>query len=403
MHSLRTAWRQIARSPLRSCLIAGCAAAGVAGAVVSVNYASAGRERLLAQIERLGSKVLLITAQQSRSAGGRARTGSLVTTLHAADLQAMHREVSGIVRSSPLVSAALRLKSGNLSKVATVIGVAPEFFAMRAWEVASGEYFDSLQSRRNARVTVLGAELARDLFGDGEPLGETLLINRVPFEIIGVLRERGVGVDGVNEDQRLFVPVGTAMVRLLDVDYYTAILIEATDTARLMTMTEELTSLLRERHHGSPLRPDDFTVQSQQSLIETQLAAGARLQFLVRWIGASALLVSGLGVLAITWIAVRARTREVGTRRALGATQTDIFMQFSLEAGLLATSGMLLGLGVGVAATHWAATLSHLPYVFDRANAALALVVALLANMLAAAAPALHAARMDPVDALRHE
>lgn len=399
----RAAWRQIARSPLRSVLIAGCAALGVAGAVTSVNYATAGRSRLLAQIEKLGTNVILVSAQQSRRVAGRARTGALVTTLRDADLQAVLREVPGIVRSTPVVSGGLRLKAGDLSKVATVIGVQPEFFAIRNWELTRGEGFDADQSRRNARVVVLGAELARDLYGERDPVGERLLINRVPFDVVGVLRERGVGVDGVNEDQQLFVPTGTAMSRLLNVDWYSAFLIEASDLGQLDGMTEAIEALLHDRHRSSDFNPEDFKVQSQKSLIDTQLAAGARLRFLVRWIGVSALLVSGFGVFAIAWIAVRARTREVGTRRALGATRPDVFLQFSLEASMLALIGMLLGLTVGALATRWATAGSQLPYVFDWVNASVALGVALLVNLLAAAVPALHAARMDPVEALRYE
>lgn len=397
------AWRQIARSPLRSSLIAGCAALGVAGAVASVNYATAGRNKLLAQIERLGTNVILVSAQQSRRVAGRARTGTLVTSLREGDLQAVLREVPGIVRSTPIVNGALRLKAGDLSKVANVFGVQPAFFAIRNWELALGDVFDAEQARRSARVTVLGAELARDLYGDSDPRGERLLINRVPFEVIGVLRERGVGVDGVNEDQQLYVPTATAMTRLLNVDWYSGLLLEAADMSQLDAMSESIAALLHDRHHSSDFNPEDFKVQSQKSLIDTQLAAGARLRFLVRWIGVSALLVSGFGVFAIAWIAVRARTREVGTRRALGATRPQVFLQFSLEAGMLALIGMLLGLTIGALATRWSTASSQLPYVFDWANAALALAVALLVNLLAAAMPALHAARMDPVEALRYE
>ncbi len=164
-----------------------------------------------------------------------------------------------------------------------------------------------------------------------------------------------------------------------------------------------ITELLRVRHRISPFRPDDFQVQSQRELIDTQLAAADRLAFLVRWVAFSALVLSGLGILAIAWIGVRDRTTEIGTRRALGATAPDIFFQFTFEAVVLATVGVMLGVALGWLSSHLTADRADLPFVFDRANASLALLVAFVLNLLFAGWPALRAARLDPIRALQHE
>lgn len=399
---MRGGLRQIWRFRLRSVLVIACAALGVAGAITSVNYASGGRAQVLEKISRLGTNVIVINAEQSTASGGRARTGAIVTTLQEPDYLALKREIDGTVRSSAMVTAGLRLKAGYNSKVAPVVGVEPDFFRIKSWPVAAGGFFDDEDIRRSARVALIGSTVARDLYGDESPIGQRLFINRVPFEVAGVLAERGQGLDVTNEDQQVYVPLTTAMRRLLNVDYYRSILFEVAD-GELERISAEIEDILRTRHRISAFRPDDFKVGSQNDLIATQISAANRLDFLVRWIGLSALLVSGLGVLAIAWIAVRDRTTEIGTRRALGATAPDVFFQFAFEAMVLATIGATLGLGVGWLASRITAHQAALPFIFERGNALLALGMALVFNFVFASWPAIRAARLDPIRALKHE
>lgn len=402
-HLMRGSLRQIWRYRLRSTLVIGCAALGVAGAITSVNYASGGRVQVLEKIRRLGTNVVVVSAEQSRAEGGRARTGQIVTTLQEPDYLAIRREIGGIARSSALVSAGLRLKAGYTSKVTSVVGVEPDFFAIKAWTLQEGAFFGEEETRRTSRVALLGYTVARDLFGDEPPVGARLFINRVPFEVIGVLAERGQGLDVTNEDQQVYVPVTTMMRRLLNRDYYTSILFELEDGGEMARVSAEIESLLRTRHRISAFRPDDFRVSNQKDLIETQLASANRLGFLVRWIGLSGLAVSGLGILAIAWIAVRDRTTEIGTRRALGATAPHVFFQFAFESMVLASAGALAGLVLGWAASRFIAGQAALPFVFDGANAVLALLVAFVLNLMFSSWPALRAARLDPIRALKHE
>lgn len=395
--------RQLWRYKLRSGLVILCAALGVAGATTAVNYASGGREQVLAQIRRLGSNVLTVSAEQSRGVADRARTGAIVTTLVPADYVAIRRDTAGIVRSSGRVSSSLRLKAGYLSKVAPVVGVEPAWFAIKSWEPAAGDLYTAEDEQRSARVAVIGGTVARDLYGPDSPVGERLFINRVPFEVVAVMRERGQGLDGSTDDGQVYVPLNTAMRRLLNVDYFGALVVELDGPPRMPVATRDITALLRERHRMSGYRPDDFRVQSQTDLIAAQLSSADRLAFLVRWIGRSGLAVAGLGILAIAWISVRDRTREIGTRRALGATAPDIFFQFAAEAGLLATLGAFAGLVIGVLASRVLALQTGLPLVVDAGNAVVALVLAIVLNLAFASWPALRAARMDPIRALRHE
>lgn len=402
-HLARGCLRQIWRYRLRSALVVFCAALGVAGAVTSVNYASGGRAQVLEKIRRLGTNVVVINAEQSRAVGGRARTGQVVTTLREPDYRALQREIAGLVRSSAVITAGLRLKAGFNSKVSPVLGVEPDFFRIKSWALAEGEYFHEEDLKRSVRVALLGHTVARDLYGAESPVGQRLFINRVPFEVAGVLSERGQGIDITNEDQQVYVPLTTAMRRLLDAEHYTSILFELESSDQMARVSREIEELLRVRHRISEFRPADFRVGNQVDLIRTQLASSERLGFLVRWIGFSGLVVGGLGVLAIAWIAVRDRTTEIGTRRALGATAPDIFFQFAFEAMVLATAGALLGLALGWLASRLTAHQAALPFIFERSNALAALAVALLLNLVFASWPAWRAARLDPIQALKHE
>ncbi len=327
----------------------------------------------------------------------------MVTTLVEGDYRAIRDDLLGPVPASALVSSALRLKAGFLSTVAPVIGVEPAYFAMKAWELEAGRWFGPDELRRSARVVLLGHKAARELFADRNPLGERLFINRVPFEVIGVLAERGPGLDASDEDAQVYVPLTAAMRRLLNVEHYNAILFEVPDLDQMEQAEQAITRLMQQRHRSSAARPDDFQVQSQRELIDTRLAAADRLTFLVSWIGFSAIVVAGLGILAIAWIAVRDRTREIGTRRALGATANDVFFQFAFEACVLAIAGIVIGVGVGWLATRFIAERAELAFVFDTGNAVLALVIAFVLNLLFAGWPAMRAARLDPIEALRHE
>ena len=397
-----TSLRQLRRFRLRSVLVMSCAAMGVAGAITAVNYASSGRQAILEQIERLGTNLVVVTAKQSRAIAGRERTGSIVTTLVGGDYLALKRDVLGPIPSSALVSAPLRLKAGFLSKVAPVIGVEPDFFPMKSWELTAGSFFGPEDVRRASRVALLGQTVATDLFETDNPVGERLFINRVPFEIIGVLKERGPGIDGSNEDGQVYVPLTAIMRRLLGVDFYNSLLFQIPKISDMPQAERDIASLLHTRHGNSASQPDDFQVQSQRDLIENQLATAARLSFLVGWIAFSALVMAGLGILAIAWIGVRDRTKEIGTRRALGATAPDIFFQFAFEAVVLATIGVLAGLGLGWWTSRITAHQAQLSFVFDGTNAGIAAVIAFVLNLAFACWPAMRAARLDPIRALQH-
>jgi putative ABC transport system permease protein len=394
---------QLERYRLRSGLLILMAALGVDGVVCPVNYGAAGTRQILDQIRRMGTNVLIITPAQSRSVAGRARTGAAVTTLVERDYTTIRKTLLTRTRSSALVTANLWVKAGDLSKNAAVTGVEPDYFAIKNWPLAAGDLFDNDRERTAARAAILGHTVAVDLFGASSAVGQRMMINRVPFVVAGVLVERGQGLDISNEDNQVYVPLTTAMRRLLNADHYNAIVVEIDSPNSINGAAEELRYLLRSLHHVQRNQPDDFQIQNQKALLDTQMVAASRLDFFLRWIAASALTVSGLGIVTITWIALRERTREIGTRRALGATRNDIFLQVLVETAALAVTGSAVGVGVSWPASHIINDSVGLPFVFERSTAAFAFIAAATLNLAFSLLPSRKAAAVSPLEALRYE
>lgn len=397
------ALRQLWRYPLRSGLLMLMAALGVDGVVCSVNYGAGGTRQILDQIRRMGTNVLIITPAQSRSVAGRARTGDTVTTLIERDYAAIRKTLLARTRSSALVTANLWVKSGDLSKNAAVVGVESDYFTIKNWPLGAGEFFDNGQERTASRLALLGHTVAVDLFGSSSAVGQHVMINRVQFVVAGVLTERGQGLDTSNENNQVYVPLTTAMRRLLNVDHYSGIVIEIDSTNSMNDAAEEVRTLLRNLHRVQQNQPDDFQIQNQKTLLNTQIAAASRLGFFLRWIAASALTVSGLGIVTITWIALKERTREIGTRRALGATRSDIFLQVLIETAELAVTGSVIGVAVSWPASHLISESVGLPFVFERSNATFAIAAAVTLNLAFSLLPSRKASSVSPLEALRYE
>jgi putative ABC transport system permease protein len=389
----------LGRFPMRSGLTILSAGLGVAGALTPVNYALGGRQKVIDQLARLGTNVLIVSPLQSRSVGGRARTGALVTTLTPDDYGSIRRATPYLTKSSAFSTRTFLVKAGDLSRNnCAVAGVEPDYMGIKEWSLREGGVFGTPELRRMARVAVLGATVARDLFGETSGVGQRIQINRVPFEVIGVMSERGQSLDTANEDEQIYVPLTTAMRRLANVDFFSGILLAVDHWENMDRAADQIRAVLQVRHRiqgqgGTP----DYQVQNQKELLDTQLAAAAQLLFFVRWIGAGALVVSGLGVLATAWIGVKERSREIGTRRALGATRSDVFLQVVWESAVLCGLGCGMGLIAAKGASDWLAG------VFDGGSAWLAVGVALGLNLAFAGIAARWAASVEPMAALRFE
>jgi len=367
-HALRLLWR----NRLRSLLVVMSAALGVSGVVCASNYVDAGNRQLLEQVRRLGANLISVTPRQSRVVAGRVRSGTIVTTLNDGDYAIIRRRLPTLSRSSAIVTGSFRAANGDLSKTVTIVGCEPGYFGIRDWPIQSGAPFDAVDTRSMDRVALIGQTVARDLFGTEPAAGRQLRIDRVPFTVIGVLSERGQGLDVGNDDDQIYVPLTTAMHRLMNVDYYAGIILEILRIEQMDDAALQVATLLRQRHHLRPGQPDDFLIGNQKRLIDDRRAAAGRLRSLVNSVAASTLVLSSGGIAGIALISVRQRNREIGTRRALGATMDDVFGQMLFETATLATLGISVGIGLAYVGSAAIALWSRLPFVFNPGDALLA-------------------------------
>jgi putative ABC transport system permease protein len=393
--------RNFRRARLQGWLAVLAATAGTGGIVVSTDYAAAGREKIFDQFRRMGTNIVIVTPIESRSVGGRARTGALVTTLRRSDYRAVIQQVPEIVASSPTVSTVLRVRAGDLTKSTIVVGCEPAYFAIRNWTIQTGAMFNAVDDRSERRVALLGAAAARDLFGESDPAGRRISIGREPFTVAGVLRERGQGLDAANEDAQIYVPLATAMRRLTNIDYYASILLEIGSWQDMDLAAREIADIVNRRHRSLSFTGPDFRVQNQKSLIETQLATFTRLTFFLRWIAASTAMVASVGIFGIAWIGVGHRRREIGTCRAIGATMADVILQFFVEG----ITGPVIGCAGGIAIS-WPVLRAidlrvQQPFLFSSRLAVEAALVSIVLYAGSSITCAWRAIRVDPSAAMR--
>jgi len=278
--------------------------------------------------------------------------------------------------------------------------MAREGFAIRNIRLASGRFFVPEEDRARRRLAVIGPTVAENLFPGIDPIGLQFRIGRVPFEVIGVTEPKGVDFNGLDLDDVIFVPLGTAMRRLLNVPYVQAVYVQAKNAQVLHSAESEITQLLRQRHR---LRDelDDFTIQNQATLLAAEWETARSMTLLTSSVAGISLLVGGVGILAVMLISVRERTMEIGLRRALGAGRRDIRTQFLTESMILSLAGGLLGVIGGIAAALGLSLLGYWDAVISWPAAALGFVFSVSVGIVFGIYPAIRAAELEPIDALR--
>lgn len=402
--NLRLSVRALTTQRVRTVLAVAGTAIGIAGVLVLTAIGEGARADVMRRLNVLGPDLLVVMATTVPPRAGRARQGDLrVQDLQVADAAAIRQAARGVLGAAPARDRTMPARYGRAASTTTILGTTPDWLMIRRFTLETGRFFTTQENTGRARVAVLGAEVRRNLFADSvDPVGHTVRIGRVPFEVVGVLNEVGVSVSGAaSEDDRIVVPLETAMRRLFNTDYITMIFVQAAAGIPLDTVSSAVAAALRPRHARAPDAPDGFAVRSQRVLIETEIATQTSFQRLIMGLGFLALLVAGAGILSIMLLSVRERRPEIGLRVALGARRQDILLQFLAEAMLLALAGCAAGILFGLAiasivstTTSWAARVSPLAL-------AASITSALAIGVVFGTLPALRAARLDPVAALR--
>ena len=401
---IRVALRALGAHKVRTGLTLLGIVIGVAAVVAMVAIGQGTRAEILQKVESLGTNLLLVNAGQLKLFAGRPQqVGAVATTLTERDAQAIADEVSGVAAVAPAQSKKLLVKFGEATATTSIVGTTPEFQEVRNFRPASGEFFEEEHLRSAARVAVLGQTVVQNLFGSNDPVGETIRINNVPFKVIGAMEAKGVDISGQDQDDQIFIPLRTALRRVFNLTYLNTIFVSVGDSRSMDAAAADVAELLRERHRLRPGADDDFTIQNQAAILETQEAVSGTFTLLLGSIGGISLLVGGIGILAIMLIAVRERTREIGLRRALGARRKDILLQFLIETCLLSVIGGAVGVLVGVGAGKVVSLVTGWPMLIPWVVALAAVAFSMLLGLAFGVYPARKAAALDPVVALRSE
>lgn len=391
-----SAWRQRRRSVLAGLGVT----VGVAVLVAMVSVGQGAEQAVLDHFRSMGTDLVVVTAGKVVVVAGRPRQTGNVTTLTVQDAEALGEGLPHVRLAAPVQAQKLAVKWRELSTQTNVVGTTPAYLLAKNVRVRTGRGFEEEELRGALRVAVLGPSVVANVFGDASPLGETVRINKIPFEVIGVLEARGLDSLGQDQDDVVLVPVSTGLRRLFNLDHVNNIYVQAApgQTARAI---EEVREVLRQRHRIRPGKDEDFTLQDQTQALGAEMEAARSFTGLIAAVSAVALLIGGVGILAVMLIAIRERTREIGLRRAVGATARDVLVQFVLEALIISVLGGFVGLGLGVAAGFVASRLGDWPLVISAGSVLLAVGVSTVVGVLFGAYPARRAARLDPTVALR--
>ena len=380
---------------------------GVASVIVMVSVATGAGQAIEDRIKALGTNVLVVMPGSFASGGRRAGEGTAVS-LSEADLAAIRTKVPNVSAAAGTVSGSAPLVVGDANWTTSVTGVNEDFLEVRDWPVAEGRSFTEAELRSGAKVAILGATTARELFGTVPVIGEQVRIKNVPFTVIGVLTTKGQSGWGGDQDDTALVPLATARRRLFGAEQTVAdnlrsIMVEVSSAGEMNEAQEEIETLLRERRHVRTGGPDDFQVRNMAEFIRARSETQSILSLLLGATAAISLVVGGIGIMNIMLVSVTERTKEIGLRMAVGARRRDILSQFLIEAVTLCVTGGLIGLTIGGSAALAMSIWGEWPIALSPSLVVIALVSAGLVGVFFGYYPARRASLMNPIDALRYE
>ena len=407
VQNARTAAHALRVNKLRSSLTMLGIVIGVAAIIAMVAVGAGARARVAEQIQSLGSNLILVTAGSTTTRGVRGGQGSGVT-LTEDDAIALQREIPAVQAAAPTWGRAMHVVHGNLNWGTLVGGVTPEWLEVKEWGIVDGRPITAEDHRVAGKVALVGQTAAHNLFGDENPLGQTIRILRVPFTVVGVLDRKGQNISGQDQDDTVMIPLSTARKKLFGripgkaraIWVVTVKIWEGEDFAAADAQIREL---LRQRHRLQPDQDDDFTLRDPTEMVQAHEEASRVMAYLLAAIGSVSLLVGGIGIMNIMLVSVTERTREIGLRMAVGARSRDILTQFLVEAVILALIGGGLGIAVGLGGSRAIGYFAEWRTLIPAEAIVLAFGFAAGVGILFGFYPARKAARLDPIEALRYE
>ena len=376
---------------------------GIAAVIVMVAIGKGSEREIMNVIAKMGENLVTINAGEMKRRGGRLRLTGNVTTLTLRDVDQLMQEVDGLAFAVPFEIKQMKVKYRQSLTETTVAGSTPDFLNVRNYEIASGEMFSQRDLKLGGRVAVIGRTAIKNMFGEDDPLEKTVRINGIPFRIVGIFEVKGLDSNGTDQDDILLVPITSMLRRVLNQRYISTILAKADSRRNIDRVAEQIGLILRDRHKLSDTAADDFTIISQLDLEDMKRETSELFTRLIVGVAGISLVVGGVGILAVMLISVKERTREIGVRRAVGATRGDIVWQFLIESVLIGLLGGGVGVALGVGITLGASVWGHWNLLLNLNSIYIATGVCLLIGTVFGLFPAFKASRLDPMTALTVE
>jgi putative ABC transport system permease protein len=399
---LRVALQELGRNKMRSLLTVLGVIIGVAAVICSVAVGQGASNQIQQQISNLGDNMVWIEAG-GRSVNG-VRTGSKGTkTLVLSDAKAIEQQVPLVYNVSPNVDTPVHVVYENENWYTVVRGVPPQYLSVRRWGIARGNAFLDEDVDRVANVCLLGQTVVTNLFGATDPIGKTVRVQSVPCRVIGVLTQKGQSPFGQDQDDTVIMPFTTVQKKIKGIDWLDDIMLSATSPAAIRPAERQIAALLRERHHLRADEDDDFNLRHPAEIAEAGAASQRIMTILLASIASVSLLVGGIGIMNIMLVSVTERTREIGLRRAVGAREADVRLQFLGEATVLSLLGGALGVLVGVVGSRLVSSALRWPTAVPFEALILAVLFSAAVGVFFGFYPAYKASHLDPIDALRYD
>ncbi|MBR1420655.1 MAG: ABC transporter permease [Selenomonadaceae bacterium] len=402
MESFEMAITALTANKLRSLLTMLGIIIGVGAVIAMVSVGMGVRKNVTDSIASLGSNMLIVMPGSSNRGGPRGAAGSM-QTLKLDDAEAIKKKIKNIDYVSPTVSNSYQIVNGNQNWNSSVTGVVPEYMAIQSLKVSSGSFITDDDLTKRNRVAVIGTTVASNLFGSENPVGKNIRVNNSPFKVVGVLESKGQSSVGQDQDDVVIVPLTTAQERLLGITYIRSINVQVSESSKMDQVQSEIETLLRQRHKITGGKEDDFNVRNLTSLMETMTQTTTMITLLLGSIAGISLVVGGIGIMNIMMVSVTERTREIGIRKALGATFQNIMTQFLIESIVISVIGGLIGIVLGIGISKLIAQFGNFTTVVTMLPIIVSFFFSVGIGLFFGIYPARKAAKLDPIEALRYE